>query len=107
MSHINYKFTKEFQQKMKSRPDRYKIKYSDIKDTLTNPDEWVQQEKNNNFSCWKYIKSQKKVLRVIVQNDGRTVVTAYYDRDYLKKYKRKKKNQEESNSYEHKANYAY
>ena len=92
MGHMNFHYTKEFRKKMKNRHDRAQIKDSDIESTLMLPDEWYQQ-KNNNFSAWKYIKSEGKVLRVIIADDGKTIVTAYYDRDYLKKYKREKQNE--------------
>ena len=79
-----------------------------VKDTLSCPTEYKQQAKNNNFTAWKYIKSERKVLRVIVKDDGRTIVTAYFDRDYLKKYKRRQQNEnaKEVRYYEQSRSYA-
>ena len=81
MSHVQYQYTDYFK-RTQNRPDRKYIKKSWITETLEQP-QGVKMQDNSRVSYWRYINSQRKVLRVITLNDRRTIHNAYYDRDAL------------------------
>ena len=95
MSHINYQYTDYFR-KTQQRKDRKFIKHSWIADTLERPQR-VKVQENGRVSFWKYVHTARKVLRVVTLDDRRTVLNSYFDRDELRRYKKKQGKKENKN----------
>jgi len=48
----------------------------------------IEKQTNGNIKLWGYSSEYKKHIRVILLDDERTVLTAFFDRDFYKKKKR-------------------
>ena len=105
MSHVQYRYTTYFY-KSRQRNDRKNIKFSWIRDAIENPTKYKVQD-NNRISVWKFIKSERKCLRVILMPDGRTIHNAYFDRDENRKQYRKKRKNNDFYSYGQAKTYSY
>ena len=108
MSHVQYQYTNYFRE-TQQRKDRHFIKHSWITDTLERPQR-VKVQENGRVSFWKYVHAARKVLRVVTLDDRRTILNSYFDRDELRKYRKKHGKKENNNvfySHTHKNAYRY
>ena len=74
------KFTQYFLH-IRKRPDRAKIKYEWIKDTIDNPLH-TEVQSDGRIRKWRKIPEEGKYLRVMLLPDGETVHNAFFDRSF-------------------------
>ncbi len=73
--------TTDYFNHMRKRPDRINIKMKWIREAVKKP-EAEQIQLDGRIRKWKWIKQEKKYLRVIVLADGKTVHNAFFDRSF-------------------------
>ena len=110
MSYYNFPTTEYFEKRIKCK-DRNGITKDLVGETLHNPQR-IKMQENGRISLYRFIKTEWKVLRIVVLPDGRTVHNCYWDRDQLNAKNRvhypiPEKRTNYSKYYPHKRGYAY
>ena len=44
-----------------------------------------ETQEDGRIRYWSYIEKYNRYLRVVVENDGETILTAHFDRDFVKR----------------------
>lgn len=76
-----------FDDDVSRRPDRVRIKQEWREEALRRP-EYTEEQANGWTKNWVYVSEASKWLRIVVQEDGETVHTNFFDRGFDNKLDR-------------------